>query len=144
MLLDIYGYIYFDCILFFWQKLLSNIVDNKFICPICHKQTRLTLYPDWCSSGVWCNSCGINFSRPKNDFPKLPVDLVNAIICWNNYWELYYDYNAEFYNGAYHINDKADGYKWFQKNFLSLGKILAEEVNKYYECILKEDRLFVP
>jgi hypothetical protein len=97
------------------------------ICPICHHKTKLLLCPEYSSSGIWCQECGLSFGNPKESFEKLPEDLIKAIEGWNFYWELY--------NNTY-IEPTAESYKYFIKTFVPLGKLLSEEVNKYYECIL--------
>ena len=104
------------------------------ICPVCHHKTKLLLCPEFSSSGLWCQRCSVNFGNPRESLEKLPYDLINAIEGWNYFWELYYDRYDE---------PTGESYGYFKRVFISLGKILNTEINKYYECDFYESEDFL-
>lgn len=52
-------------------------------CPCCNKKLQLKLMPDYCSSGIWCANCGVNFGDPIMVFEgSIPEGLINLIQGW--------------------------------------------------------------
>lgn len=52
----------------------------------CH-HGRLVIFPDYSSTGVWCDQCGIGFVRPGETFPSVPSGLFDIADVWNAYWD---------------------------------------------------------
>jgi len=91
-------------------------IDSKFT-PCCGKEMKLKLFPDYCSSGIWCFHCGCNLSSLQ-----IPDGLIDLCGIWNDMWD--HQINSKFY-----FDDK-----YFAKVFISTGKYLCELINQYCYC----------
>lgn len=83
----------------------------------CNKEIKLKLFPDYCSSGIWCYHCGCGLSSLQ-----LPDGLINLCEVWNNLWD-------HQINKTAYIDDE-----YFIKIFMSTGNYLCELINKYCYC----------
>ena len=87
-----------------------------------HKSIRLN--PDFTSSGMECNDCGIVFGQPKLGFPLLPDGVISLVQIWNDYWEYASD-NTDLLD---------DGKEYVEKDLLQAGEALVTIVSEYYPC----------
>ena len=97
----------------------------KHFCEVCKKETVLELMPDYSSSGIWCNNCGVNYANPKESLSLLPDWLIRFIQGWNDIWEL-------------SVQKEVNPLK-FTTPIDQIGRQLLEYINKYYECIIWTD-----
>jgi len=86
------------------------------ICDNCKKTISLCLYPDYCSSGIWCKHCGVNYADPILTFSDLPQNLVEDIQEWNDFCM------------SDNRNEIVDRF------LISIGHILADWMSQYYKC----------
>lgn len=91
-----------------------------------HRDQIIIIFPDYSSSGMWCNNCGCGIANPKEFYPEIPSQLIDLIELWNEFWDFAscYDVNKEHY----------------QQLINRTGKTLAEKISKYHKCILGIER----
>ena len=97
------------------------------ICNVCKQPLVINLYPDFSSSGMWCDFCGVNFADPKISFPHIPSKLIDFIQDWVNLW----DSACHTEHGI--INDKS-----YEDDFRNMGKTLETLLEEYQPCIFIE------
>ncbi len=99
------------------------MIVNK--CSVCDECAPLKLSPDYTASGFWCGNCGVAYGNPKVTFPLIPEEIVNLIEGWVWLWEFAAD---ELETEREH----------FETIFRSMGKELAKQVSRYYDCFYDE------
>ena len=93
------------------------------ICTNCKNPIALRLQPEFSSSGIWCDYCGIEYGNPKELFPDLSDELIASIEGWNWLWEFCYKNQKINQENAYNIITK-------------MGDLLLDQIRKYYNCKL--------
>jgi len=99
-------------------------------CDICEKELVINLYPDFSSSGMWCNNCGVNFANPKTEFPHVPSELIDLIANWVSLWE------DASYTQHGTINDKS-----YEDDLRNMGKTLAVLLEEHQPCVFIEKNI---
>jgi hypothetical protein len=89
--------------------------------------------PDFSSSGLWRECCGVEFSNPKEELCWLPDGLVSAIELWVSYWDM-----ACIITDVSSILQK----NYTKEMFIKTGRFLQGEISKYYDCILSDNLEF--
>ncbi len=89
---------------------------EKHTCSSCKHELRVRLMPDFCSSGIWCENCGVNLS--PNEI-GLPNDLIERLDAWVLAWD----------------NEVGDGYV-AEAGWNARSIPLALELKKYVYCSL--------
>lgn len=93
--------------------------DN--LTPCCKKEIKLQIFPDYCSSGIWCLNCGCML----NNIANIPEGLINLCGIWNDLWDDQINHK-EYNNDDYFVNI-----------YMSTGKYLCELINQYCYCEFK-------
>ena len=99
-----------------------------------HKNKAIHLYPDFSSTGVWCE-CGISFGDPKEDFPSIPEGVFELVQLWNNYWDDVCFRDHPSYSDG--VSDKV--VKRHQDRINIMGRELSKIISKYHPCLFVEN-----
>ena len=91
-------------------------------CDICGEELIINLMPEFSATAFWCNSCGVNYSNPNEDFPAIPSGLLSLIDGWVQLWDLLQDNTAR-------INRER-----FRELIINMGIELCRQINNYYLC----------
>lgn len=99
-----------------------------------HKNKTIYLYPDFSSTGMWCE-CGISFGNPKKDFPDIPEGVFDLVQLWNNYWEetSFIDHHS-YFDGI-----TPEMVEYHERKIMAMGKYLCKIISEYMSCIFVED-----
>lgn len=101
-----------------------------------HKNKTIMIYPDFSSSGVWCE-CGTSFGNPKSKFSHVPEGIFELVQLWNDYWEeVSFNDHSSYLDGV-----TLEVIKYHENRLVSMGKELYKIISKYNSCIFVEDNV---
>ena len=104
-------------------------MDNlkRFFCD--HKNRKIMIYPDFTSSGLWCE-CGVSFANPKENDLNIPEGIIELVQLWSNYWdELCFKDNPIYLDGA-----TEEVIEYHQNKINIMGKELQRVISAYHSC----------
>ena len=98
-----------------------------------HKNKKIHLYPDFSSTGVWCE-CGVSFGDPVENFPHIPRGIFDLVQIWNDYWDdcCFLD---SYWDGIAEEKEVARR----QEAINEMGKELSKIIYRYHECLFLEN-----
>lgn len=100
-----------------------------------HKNKTIKLFPDFSSSGVWCE-CGCSFGDPVEEFPYIPEGIFELVQLWNNYWDdVCFKDHPSYLDG---VTEKAISFH--QSRINKMGQELSKIISKYHPCVFEEER----
>lgn len=103
-----------------------------------HKNKKIILYPDFSSSGVWCE-CGAGFGDPIKKFTHVPEGVFELVQLWNNYWDdVSFKDHPSYLNG---VNPDAIDYHQYRIN--KMGRELSKIISRYHPCSFDEENSMV-
>lgn len=113
---------------------MSN--GNKFesILTCDHKNKKILLFPDFSSTGVWCE-CGCGFGNPLINFFHIPEGVMELIQLWNDYWQ-----DSCFLDSYWDGVPTTEEVEFRQARVNKMGRELSKIVSRYHPCVFMEER----
>lgn len=103
-----------------------------------HKNKKIILYPDFSSSGVWCE-CGIGFGDPIKVFTHVPEGVFELVRLWNNYWDdVSFSDHPSYLDG---VTEDVVGYHQHRIN--KMGQELSKIISKYHPCSFDKENSMI-